>query len=139
MQLHYQTGRILVFFCAINLQYGPNFKERCNGFAYQISCTCIIQSEAYNCICKMDNCVQNCPFVCVIIHFMHTNAFLKIWPWNSSSRGKNQLAHTVSETEIMACLNYMTVVKYLSCLLFRVESECIFRLHNKTVAWKIFS
>lgn len=44
----------------------------------------------------------------------------------------------VSETEIMACLDYITVVKYWNCLLFRVESKCISRLHNKTVAWKIF-
>lgn len=40
---------------------------------------------------------------------------------------KNQLAHMVSETEIMACIDYITAVKYLSSLLFRVDSEYIFQ------------
>lgn len=87
----------------------------------------------------MDNCIYNCPFVCAITHFMHTNACLKIWPENSSSgEKKNQLAHIVSETEIMACLDYITAIKYLSCLLFSIESKCISRLPNNIVAWKIF-
>lgn len=79
----------------------------------------------------MSACVCNYPF------YTHKCFFKKSGPRTLAIDEKNQLVHMVSETEIMACLDYVSAVKYLSCLLFRVDSECIFRLHNKTVAWEI--
>lgn len=104
------------------------FKGRCNGYAYQISCTCVIPSEAYNCVCKMDNCIQNCPFVCAITHFMHTNACLKILPENSSYREKSACTHGFWNR------NYGLPLLYNCCQVFKLSSfQSWFKTYFQTV------
>lgn len=76
--------------------------------------------------------------LCVQLPILYTQMLVwKSGPKTLATDEKNQLAHMVFETEIMACIDYITAVKYLSSLLFRVDSEYIFRLHNKTSTWKI--
>lgn len=77
--------------------------------------------------------------LCVQLPILYTQMLVwKSGPRTLATDGKkNQLAHMVSETEIMACIDYISAVKYLSSLLFRIDSEYTFMLYNKTSAWNM--
>lgn len=127
----------IFLFSTINLQWGLDFSKEGVMSRLTRSHVHVLYPQKHVIVYAKWIIAYKIVCLCVQLPILYTQMlFWKSGPRNLAIDEKNQLVHMVSETEIMACLDYVSAVKYLSCLLFRVDSECIFRLHNKTVAWE---